>query len=162
MAKLKADTSSGELRPQVFKEHTRRRPVVPKGTPRVKSEFKDQCDINRIVDRIKRTGDQSALRLDRPWQGLDVTEIPTNFTDALMLTKQVSDRFMELSAADRQKYHNDPQNWINDLENKQKAARAAKEAAQKASAEEAAAEAAYRKKRREVPPASSESGKINK
>lgn len=164
MTKVSHDVQTGEVfaHLRVFTEKTRRRPVVPKGTPRVKSEFKDQCDINRIVARIKKTGDQSGLNLDRPWQGLDTSELPTNYTDALMLTIQVRDRFMELSAVDRQKFNNDPQQWIDDLENKRKASYEAAKATQEAANKEAAEEAAYRKKRREAPPASQDSSKINK
>lgn len=164
MAKIKHDPATGEVTThlRVFTEKTRRRPVVPKGTPRVKSEFKDQCDINRIVARIKKTGDQSALNLERPWQGIDTTQLPTNYTDALILTKQVADRFMELKAVDRQKYNNDPQEWINDLENKQKASAEAYKASQEAAVKEAAEEAAYKKKRREAASASQDSSKINK
>lgn len=163
MAKQKVDTETGEVvvRPRVYKEHTRRRPVVPKGTPRVKSEFKDQCDINRIVARIQKTGDMSALHLDRSWAEGDFTQIPTNYTDAFLLTQSVREKFMQVPAKERlAKYDNDPQRWIADLENQQKASREAYAAAQKAAAQEQADEAAYRKKRRESASAAPETGEV--
>jgi len=145
------DVRTGEVADRrVFTEFTRRRPVVKQGTPRVKSEFKDRCDINRIVARMKKTGDMSALNPDRPWVAQDITDLPTNYTDALMLTIQVRDKFMALDAITRQKFNNDPNLWITALEEEQKAAREAAKAAALASAKDAADEAAYKKDRREA------------
>ena len=44
---------------------------------------KDECDINRIIDRFERTGDISALGLLQTHEGFfaDVTEMPTSFMD---------------------------------------------------------------------------------
>lgn len=146
----------------IFTERRRRRPVTATGTPCVKSEFKDQCDINRIVARMQKTGDISALNTDRPWNALDTTALPTNYTDALLLTMKVRDNFMALSAVDRQKYNNDPQEWIADLEKQQKALREAAEAAHSEAVKDAAEEAAYKKDRRQQAKKPPEVDKINK
>lgn len=150
--KTKSCPDTGEVlsRRQIYTEATRRRPVVATGTPRVKSEFKDECDINRIVARIKKTGDMSRLGLDKTWQESDFTSLPTNYTDASLLVINIRDRFLDLPATTRKKFDNDPALWIADLEIKQKALREAAKASQAAQASEATKEAEYRHKRREA------------
>lgn len=142
------DKVTGEVR-----RRGRIRVVVPKGRVKVKSEFKDQCDINKIVKRMQRTGDYSPLNLERSWRETDISGMPTNFTDACEIVRNISDKFASLSSKDRLKYNNDPNLWYNDLVVKRqeiaervkadKAARAAKisEAASKAPSEPSTTEA---------------------
>jgi len=79
----------------------------------------------------------------------DISDLPTNYTDAALLTMSVRDKFMALPSLERASFQNDPNLWIQDLQKKQIEARAAQKAAQDASNKDAADEAAYRKSRRE-------------
>lgn len=138
-----------ELR-RTYTEFNRRRPLTPTGTPRVKSEFKDECDINKIVARIKKTGDISRLNSEKTWQECDFTTLPTNYTDATLLTIKVRDQFMRLDSKTRKNFDNDPALWLENLQNAQKATREAQKLSEATQASEAAKDAEYRQKRRDA------------
>jgi len=92
----------------------------------------------------------SRLNLDKSWQECDFTTLPTNYTEATLLTLKVRDRFMSLPSKVRTSFDNDPANWIADLEAKQKASREAAKASGEAKKADAAKEAEYRQKRRDA------------
>lgn len=74
---------------------------------RTKSEFADECDINRIVARYKKTGilpDQSKAALARY---LDVSEVPS-YSQMHDLVVSAHDAFASLPAKVRREFDNDP------------------------------------------------------
>lgn len=73
---------------------------------RTKQEFKDSCDINKIVDHFTKTG-----RLDgfRQAQGayVDFEQLPGNYQESLNMINAARDAFMLLPAKARAHFDND-------------------------------------------------------
>jgi len=70
--------------------------------------FKEDCDVNIIMDRFMKTGQISHLaKKQASYQ--DVSEIP-NLLDAHISIKEAKEAFMALPARIRKKLHNDPLN----------------------------------------------------
>lgn len=78
---------------------------------RTKQEFKDQCDVNKIVANFTRTG-----RLDQlqKAQGMyiDSSMGPQTYQESLNLIIRARDTFQALPSDVRAKYGNDVQNFL--------------------------------------------------
>lgn len=73
---------------------------------RTQQHFRDEVDINTIVERFGLTGElPSDVRV--PVNG-DFTEAVTDYQTALNLVIQADDAFMQLPAAVRERFANDP------------------------------------------------------
>lgn len=71
-----------------------------------KQEFRDECDINRIMDRYNRTGQLPDLVSREPMYG-DFSEVPT-YLEAVELVERAETAFMALPAEVRAECANDP------------------------------------------------------
>lgn len=83
---------------------------------------KEDCDINVIVARYKKTGDASMLR-QRAGVYMDVSEIPS-YGDMLTQINLARDAFESLPGKLRKRFGNDPQEFISflqDTENNEEA-----------------------------------------
>ena len=100
------------------------RVYAPGGDPNstgAKQSFKDECDINRIMDTYKTTGIMPHQRKDKPRFGFapDV-----DFRQALDLVTSAQEQFLELPAEVRAEFENDPGKFlefIQDDENRKQA-----------------------------------------
>lgn len=72
-------------------------------------QFKDECDINTIVERFKLTGEVPTLQ-HLPTYG-DFTGIH-DFQSAMNAVVAARETFMSLPAKLRKRFHNDPQEFI--------------------------------------------------
>lgn len=72
---------------------------------RTKSSFKDECDINNIVNRFKRTGQLPPGRGEPQFS--DVSDVPS-FMDALHRVAVAEEAFASLPATVRRECDNDP------------------------------------------------------
>lgn len=76
---------------------------------RTQQHFKDQCDINRIVNTYAKTGlvpGNPRLPLEQDFYGI------TDFHTAMNAVRQGEEAFMELPAELRRRFHNDPQEYV--------------------------------------------------
>lgn len=80
---------------------------------KTQQQFKDETDINTIVERFGITGEMPEMR-EWPEQSeyLDVF----NYQEAMNITVRARESFMELPANARARFHNDPQEFMNFME----------------------------------------------
>jgi phage internal scaffolding protein len=82
---------------------------------------KEECDINVIMERAKRGAVVSHIHDRTPVYG-DFTEIPTDLRVALTLVKDAERAFMSLDAFVRERFHNEPAemiDFLNDPKNRE-------------------------------------------
>lgn len=91
-----------------------RRPVVACGETRTKQSFADQVNINKIIERHRKTGMVSHLNAAEPFYG-DVSEL-RSYEESLMVVQKATDLFMGMSSSVRARFDNDPQKMIEFLE----------------------------------------------
>lgn len=80
----------------------------------VRPEFKDDCEIKRIIARAQRTGVITHLNA-RPPEYLECTV--NDFESALALVEQAESDFAELPSRAREHFDNDPAKFIAFMEN---------------------------------------------
>ena len=94
-------------------ENKRVRPVLKCGPSRTKQSFRDECDINKIVSRIRENGftptTYSALR--GAWYG-DVSKMPDSFAGAQEVILRVKATFNSLPSEIRERFNNDPARFV--------------------------------------------------
>lgn len=85
----------------------------------VKQSFKDECDINQIVERNKATGLLTHVREGQPMYG-DFTAI-SNYEDSLQVVIEAENMFAELPAHVRDFFANNPAEFVNFASNPENA-----------------------------------------
>jgi len=94
-----------------------------KDKPLTQQSAKDECDINLIIERIKRGADLPDLTNKAPKYG-DFTQVPTDLRECLNIVRQADDLFMTLDAKVRARFENDPSqmlDFLNDSKNRDEA-----------------------------------------
>lgn len=81
---------------------------------RTKQEFKEECDINKIMSRYEKTGILSHTNKRSPQFG-DFSNV-TTYEDAFNQLQDTRDAFMTLPARVREKFQNDPAEFIKYME----------------------------------------------
>jgi phage internal scaffolding protein len=67
--------------------------------------FKDECDINNIIERFTKTG--TLPQIISGFEYADVSDVPS-YQEALDFLNDAQERFMELPAKIRKEFDNDP------------------------------------------------------
>lgn len=104
---------------------SKRRPVklsTPEET-RTKQSHKDECDINNIMARYRRTGLIEAVNRNQP-RYADVTGL--EFRTAMEMVAQAQQLFEDMPSGVRKRFGNDPAaflDFVNDPENRPEAVR---------------------------------------
>lgn len=78
-------------------------------------QFKDECDINNILKRYEKHGILPDLIKENPRYG-DFSEVPT-YQDALNTIHIAETQFMALPASTRQKFSNNPAQFLEFVHN---------------------------------------------
>nr|QJB20059.1 MAG: internal scaffolding protein [Microvirus sp.] len=78
---------------------------------RTKQEFKDQCDVNRIVENFTRTGRLDQLQAARGFYA-DISAHPDSYQESLNLVLEAREAFDMLPAETRAMFGNDVQNFL--------------------------------------------------
>lgn len=94
-----------------------------KDKPLTQQSAKDECDINVIIDRIKRGADLPSTA-DAPPRYADFTSIPTDLRECLNTVRLADELFMSMDAKVRRRFDNDPAkmlDFLNDEKNRQEA-----------------------------------------
>lgn len=76
--------------------------------------FRDECDINHIVQRCMQTG--VLPQVEGGVYG-DFVDLPDNLQDSYALIQDAGDRFMQLSSDVRREFNNDPMQLLTFLQN---------------------------------------------
>jgi len=76
---------------------------------RTKQQFKDECDINTIIRRFLKTGVMDFTAKHEPQYG-DVTGL--EYTDCMNKVVQAKNLFLDLPAALRARFHNEPAEFL--------------------------------------------------
>lgn len=88
-----------------------KRVVINCGQGVTKQEFKEECDINVIIARNKKTGELPRVYFKNPIYG-DFSNIPS-YENAFNMVKQADEDFMQLDARIRKRFDNDPVKFLN-------------------------------------------------
>lgn len=103
------DENNGSIR-RIFTPYSgvSQRPVIDFSNDpgKTRSEFSQDCDINRIVENFTRTGLLDHLSNARG-QFADLTLLPESYKDALNVVNEASSLFSTLPADVRERYGND-------------------------------------------------------
>lgn len=94
-----------------------------KDKPLTQQSAKDECDINKIIERLKRGADIPMSNYAPPKYG-DFTKIPTDLRECLNEVRQADELFMSLDANIRRRFDNDPVlllDFLNDPKNRDEA-----------------------------------------
>jgi len=75
--------------------------------------FKDECDINRIIERFTKTG--TMPQIVAGFEFADVSDVPS-YQEALDFLNAAQEQFMELPAKIRKEFDNDPGNLLRFLD----------------------------------------------
>ena len=88
--------------------------LVPIGEYNIQDKidsYLDSCDLRKIIERFKVTGDESILNIRKGFYG-DITDMPSNYMDVLNLKIQAEEMFNALSAEDKLKFNNDVDQFL--------------------------------------------------
>ncbi|QCQ84880.1 internal scaffolding protein [Blackfly microvirus SF02] len=87
---------------------------VPQGESMTRQEFKDDCDVNVILERITKTGQMPTFQSKTGTYG-DFTEVG-DYQSAIDTVMKADKMFNEIPASLRLKFENDPQKLITYLD----------------------------------------------
>lgn len=94
-----------------------------KDVPLTQQSAKDECDINKIIERLKKGADVPNASPNPPRYG-DFASIPTDLRECLLVVRQADELFMSLDAHVRKRFDNDPAkllDFLNDANNRSEA-----------------------------------------
>lgn len=80
-----------------------------KNPSRTKQAFKDECDINNIINRYTDTNHISHINRSEPQYGFAPSE---SFHEAIMLVESSTAQFKQLPAKLRARFNNDPEHFL--------------------------------------------------
>ncbi|AXL14761.1 internal scaffolding protein [Microviridae sp.] len=83
-----------------------------------KQSFKDECDINKIMAKFQKTGAMTHFAKHAPQYG-DAT--PCEYQDALNVVANANTMFEELPATIRDKFENDPKQFLDFVQDEKNA-----------------------------------------
>lgn len=98
--------------------------IYSSGVSRTQQHMKDECDINKIMARVRRGSAITHINNRVPMYG-DFTKMPS-YKDALNVVINARNAFMALPALVRERFHNDPHeliSFVQDPSNKDEAIR---------------------------------------
>lgn len=100
------------------KRRVPRQQISFEGEPlRTKQAFKDECDINNIIDRFNTTGVISHVNTRQPKYGDFSGMSDTHYMDSLNTVLAARESFDSLPARVRERFANNPENLLRFLQN---------------------------------------------
>lgn len=81
------------------------------GPSLTRQEFKDECDINVLMERYEATGVPPPINQGVA-QYLDLTAMPADYMSAMALLQEAEIAFMKLPATVRREFDNDPRQFV--------------------------------------------------
>ena len=104
-----------------LKFHTRYNPppspgIVFEEATMTQQHFRDECDINKIVERALRTGDTTVFTSAQRAEFYDASAV-TDYADAMALIDDVNDDFNSLPSAIRSMFGNNVSQYVEFMSN---------------------------------------------
>lgn len=90
--------------------HNEKRVTLACGKGRTKQAFRDQVNINKIIERNRKTGMLDFVTSKQPFYG-DVSEIGS-YQESLNVVMKAQELFAGMSASVRRRFQNDPLEMI--------------------------------------------------
>lgn len=116
---MKKDDSKAHQMPlfrTVYSARDRRYKVSFPEPSRTIQDAKDECDVNKILERYMRTGVLEHVRDSQPQFG-DWSSLPPDYLSAQMQVIRAQDTFAKLPAVLREKFDNNSLNFLNFVTN---------------------------------------------
>lgn len=88
--------------------------VSPPGQTPAQQQFKDDCDINKIMQRFQKTGAIDHVAKHQPQYGF-VT--PLSYHESLNIISTADSMFNDLPSSIRNQFHNNPQAFLEFVQN---------------------------------------------
>jgi len=85
--------------------------TVPMGETRTQRQFKDQCDVNKIIAKFKKTGSITHIRNAEQGVYADLTNLP-DLQEAQAVVIAAQTAFEAVPSDIRQRFGHDPQQFI--------------------------------------------------
>lgn len=127
---MKIDKQTGEIQPlfRTMYNYNRDQASEETGTTceketRTQQQFKDECDINQIMERFGVTGELPTQV--KPVMPDDYDEV-VDFTTAMNMVRQANVAFMQMPAKIRERFQNDPQKFTEFFQDEDNRAEATK------------------------------------
>ncbi len=79
-----------------------------------KQSFKDECDINKIMDKFQRAGVINHYAAHAPTYG-DASSV--DYLDALLVISQANEMFADLPSSVRKRFNNNPEEFLEFAQN---------------------------------------------
>lgn len=101
-----------------------RKPFYTKGPSKTKQEFRDECNINKIMERYHKNGILPDMIKENPIYG-DFSEAKS-YQESLDIVLKAEEQFRSLSADIRDRFNQDPAKFLeftNDEKNKEEMAK---------------------------------------
>lgn len=90
--------------------------TVCEGKTRAHQQYKEQCDVNNIIAKYKKTGTVTHVRNKVSGVYADLTNFPS-YEEAMQTIVRANHAFLEVPAKIRARFNNDPQAMIDFLTN---------------------------------------------
>lgn len=78
---------------------------------KTQQQFKDECDVNNIIDNYTKTGIITHFSNNAPVFG-DYSRMPSDYGEAVAMMEQSKEEFEKLPAKVRERFDNSPANLI--------------------------------------------------
>lgn len=85
------------------------------GESMARQEFKDECDINTIIERFG-IG-ENPIETQQWVTNIDIHDAPDNYQDVMNQLNEARDQFMSLPAKVRSQFNNSPYDFMNFVSN---------------------------------------------
>lgn len=92
---------------------------------RTSQQWKDSCDVNKIMEKYKKTGSITHVRNRVEGVYADLTQLPVSYQEALDTIKTAEKAFEAIPAKVRQEFDNNPSKLISFLADKKNLDKAA-------------------------------------
>lgn len=107
---------SGELKIITKRANGTKRVVsVPHGPTRTQRQYKDQCNVNNIIAKFKKTGSVTHVRNAQEGVYADLADLP-DLMEAQKIVIAATSAFENVPAHIRKRFSNDPNEFINFLQ----------------------------------------------
>lgn len=110
MAKSSADDRRGMS--CAFVPHPRVQVDFDNALSLTRQEFRDECDINVLMDRFEKTGILPVNQVASPGMYFDTDLLPGDFREAMDIVNESGKLFMQLPAKVRREFDNDPAKFV--------------------------------------------------
>jgi phage internal scaffolding protein len=95
---------------------TKRVVTVPIGESRTQQQFKDQCNVNKIIAKFKATGSVTHVRNASEGVYADLADLPS-LMEAEQVVITARNSFAAIPSEIRARFGHDPQNFVDFLKN---------------------------------------------